>query len=81
MPPVQWLLLTAFKMAVKSRKDKGLAFIHHSDRGFQYLADNYQSALYMNGIKILKRYIITKAWITSIVSLQKHGRIISAKTD
>lgn len=43
--------LIALQMAVKNRKDKGLALIHHSDRGLQYCADDYQSALNRNGIK------------------------------
>ena len=43
--------LMALKMALKSRKDKGLTLVHHSDRGLQYCADDYQSALNKNGIK------------------------------
>jgi len=43
--------LIALQMAVKSRKDKELALIHHSDRGLQYCADDYQSVLNKNGIK------------------------------
>ncbi len=43
--------LLALQMAVKSRKDKGLALIHHSDRGLQYCADGYQEVLKRNGIE------------------------------
>jgi putative transposase len=43
--------LIALQIAVKIRKDKGLSLIHHSDRGLQYCADDYQSALKKNGIK------------------------------
>jgi putative transposase len=43
--------LMALNIAVKNRKDKGLALIHHSDRGLQYCADDYQNALKKNGIK------------------------------
>jgi putative transposase len=43
--------LNALKMAIKSRKDKGLALIHHSDRGLQYCADAYQKTLNKSGIK------------------------------
>ena len=43
--------LNALKMAVKSRKDKELGLIHHSDRGLQYCADDYQYMLTKNNIK------------------------------
>jgi transposase InsO family protein len=43
--------LMALKMALKSRKDKGLTLIHHSDRGLQYCSDDYQNALNKDGIK------------------------------
>jgi putative transposase len=43
--------LNALQMAVKSRKDKGLGLIHHSDRGLQYCADDYQRVLNKNEIK------------------------------
>lgn len=43
--------LIALQIAVKIRKDKALSLIHHSDRGLQYCADDYQSALNKNGIK------------------------------
>lgn len=43
--------LNALIMAIKSRKDRGLALIHHSDRGLQYCADDYQNALKKQGIK------------------------------
>lgn len=43
--------LNALRMAIKSRKDKGLALIHHSDRGLQYCADDYQKTLKKHGIK------------------------------
>lgn len=43
--------LMALKMAVKIRKDKALPLIHHSDRGLQYCADNYQNTLNKNNIK------------------------------
>ena len=43
--------LMALNMAIKNRMDKGLSLIHHSDRGLQYCADDYQSTLNKNGIK------------------------------
>jgi transposase InsO family protein len=43
--------LMALKMAVKSRENKGLALIHHSDRGLQYCADDYQNTLNKSNIK------------------------------
>lgn len=42
--------LLALKMAIKSRKDKTFPLIHHSDRGLQYCADDYQNALSKNSI-------------------------------
>lgn len=41
----------ALNMAVRSRKDKTLALIHHSDRGVQYCADDYQKLLHKNKIQ------------------------------
>lgn len=43
--------LLALKMAVKGRKNKSLSLIHHSDRGLQYCADDYQNLLATNNIK------------------------------
>ena len=43
--------LAALKMAVKGRKNKALPLIHHSDRGLQYCADEYQHILNKNSIK------------------------------
>lgn len=40
----------ALKMAIKQRIYKGLPLIHHSDRGLQYCADQYQSVLHKNNI-------------------------------
>ncbi len=37
--------LVALKNAMKRRKDKHLPLIHHSDRGLQYCANEYQKAL------------------------------------
>jgi transposase InsO family protein len=42
--------LMALKMAVRNRKDKQLPLIHHSDRGLQYCADDYQKLLHQNNI-------------------------------
>lgn len=42
--------LIALKTAVKQRKNKHLALIHHSDRGLQYCANEYQNSLNKNGI-------------------------------
>lgn len=42
--------LMALKMAVKYRQDKNLSLIHHSDRGLQYCADDYQKMLNKNTI-------------------------------
>jgi transposase InsO family protein len=41
----------ALKMAIRVRKDKTLTLIHHSDRGFQYCADEYQKVLNKHEIK------------------------------
>ena len=43
--------LMALKMAVKNRQDKDVPLIHHSDRGLQYCADDYQKMLNKNGIQ------------------------------
>jgi putative transposase len=40
----------ALRMAIKQRKYKDLPLIHHSDRGLQYCADQYQSLLNKNNI-------------------------------
>jgi putative transposase len=40
----------ALKMAIKQRADKDLPLIHHSDRGLQYCADQYQNVLDKNNI-------------------------------
>lgn len=40
----------ALKMAVGQRKSKETPLIHHSDRGLQYCANDYQSVLSKNGI-------------------------------
>jgi transposase InsO family protein len=37
--------LRALEMAVKDRKHKGQALIHHSDRGLQYCSNDYQRLL------------------------------------
>lgn len=42
--------VVALKMAVKHRKNKEMPLIHHSDRGLQYCANDYQSILNKNGI-------------------------------
>jgi transposase InsO family protein len=43
--------LMALKLAVKSRRDKDLSLIHHSDRGLQYCADDYQNMLNKHNVK------------------------------
>lgn len=40
----------ALKMAIRSRTKNKLPLIHHSDRGLQYCADDYQKALNKGGI-------------------------------
>lgn len=40
----------ALKMAIRQRKNKEMPLIHHSDRGLQYCANDYQSVLSKNGI-------------------------------
>lgn len=40
----------ALKMAIKQRKDRNLPIIHHSDRGLQYCANEYQKILKINNI-------------------------------
>jgi len=42
--------LLALKMAIKHRTNKELPLIHHSDRGLQYCADDYQKVLNKGGI-------------------------------
>lgn len=42
--------VVALKMAVNQRKSRGIPLIHHSDRGLQYCANDYQSILTKNGI-------------------------------
>lgn len=42
--------IMALKMAIKQRADKELPLIHHSDRGLQYCADQYQHVLNKNNI-------------------------------
>lgn len=37
--------LVALKLAVKQRVNKGTPLIHHSDRGLQYCANEYQNEL------------------------------------
>jgi putative transposase len=37
--------IKALKMALKQRKNKNLPLIHHSDRGIQYCANEYQKEL------------------------------------
>ena len=43
--------LTALKLAIKQRKNKEMPLIHHSDRGLQYCANEYQKLLNKNQIK------------------------------
>jgi transposase InsO family protein len=43
--------LQALIMALKERKNQSLSLIHHSDRGLQYCADDYQNLLANNNIK------------------------------
>ena len=43
--------LVALKNAIKQRKDKSLSLIHHSDRGLQYCANEYQKLLNKNDIR------------------------------
>jgi putative transposase len=41
----------ALEMAIKQRKNKQMPLIHHSDRGLQYCADDYQAILKDNHIQ------------------------------
>ncbi|KDN55940.1 transposase [Flavobacterium seoulense] len=43
--------LFALKMALKQRKNKKQTLIHHSDRGLQYCAEEYQKVLCKNKVK------------------------------
>ena len=43
--------LIALRLAVKQRKNKKIPLIHHSDRGLQYCANEYQKILAKNKIK------------------------------
>ncbi|WP_017730206.1 IS3 family transposase, partial [Nafulsella turpanensis] len=43
--------VTALKMALKNRKYKREALIHHSDRGIQYCGNDYQQILQKHSIK------------------------------
>ena len=40
----------ALNMAIRQRKNKEIPLIHHSDRGLQYCANDYQNTLNKNGI-------------------------------
>ena len=40
----------ALNMAIRQRKNKEIPLIHHSDRGLQYCANEYQNILSKNGI-------------------------------
>lgn len=42
--------IKALKMAIKGRKNKGVSLIHHSDRGIQYCANEYQKELSKNKV-------------------------------
>ena len=42
--------LVALRLAIKQRKNKDLVLIHHSDRGLQYCANEYQKMLRKNNI-------------------------------
>ena len=42
--------LKALKMALKHRNEKSLPLIHHSDRGIQYCANEYQKELNKNKV-------------------------------
>jgi putative transposase len=43
--------IMALRMAIKGRMDKDIPLIHHSDRGLQYCADQYQYLLHKNNIE------------------------------
>ena len=43
--------LVALRLAIKQRKNRDLVLIHHSDRGLQYCANEYQKLLCKNRIK------------------------------
>ena len=43
--------LVALKSALKKRRNKSLSLVHHSDRGLQYCATEYQKLLDKSGIK------------------------------
>jgi transposase InsO family protein len=43
--------LVALKLAIKQRKNKTIPLIHHSDRGLQYCANEYQKILSKNDIQ------------------------------
>ena len=43
--------LTALRLAIKQRKNKEIPLIHHSDRGLQYCANEYQKLLSKNEIQ------------------------------
>ena len=43
--------IEALKMAIRNRKGSKTSLIHHSDRGIQYCADNYQKVLSKNHIQ------------------------------
>jgi putative transposase len=43
--------LVALKLAIKQRKNKTMPLIHHSDRGLQYCANEYQKILSKNDIQ------------------------------
>jgi putative transposase len=39
-------------LAIKQRKNKEISLIHHSDKGLQYCANEYQQILYKNVIQL-----------------------------
>ena len=43
--------LIALRLAIKQRKNKEIPLIHHSDRGLQYCANEYQKLLSKNEIQ------------------------------
>jgi transposase InsO family protein len=43
--------LIALQLAVKQRKNKEISLIHHSDRGLQYCANEYQKIINQNEIQ------------------------------
>ena len=77
----RYLTLDALKMAILRRKPPG-GVIHHSDRGVQYLCDDYVALLKENDFHIscsAKANPYDNAWVESFMKTLKHEEIYIGK--